>query len=171
MMTYIIYQTIQSSSRRTFLNRLFHENNAVELKLNYRPSGNWRAECITKCRVYNLQLYKDLIIGHSNEQFELKFLVIRLYIFLLLFNSIISILMIKVYNIYTQLCPFVGLIHRSDSFSALVGSLTIGTTFFLSPVAGILTDKIGIQLTTFIGGALAAAGMFLSSLLADRVSL
>ena len=113
MMTYIIYQTIQSSSRRTFLNRLFHENNAVELKLNYRPSGNWRAECITKCRVYNLQLYKDLIIGHSNEQFELKFLVIRLYIFLLLFNSIISILMIKVYNIYIHNC-----VHLYDLYTA-----------------------------------------------------
>ncbi|XP_015597633.1 monocarboxylate transporter 10 isoform X2 [Cephus cinctus] len=53
--------------------------------------------------------------------------------------------------------------------AALVGSLTIGTTFFLSPIAGILTDKIGIQITTFIGGALASGGMFLSSLLTDKV--
>ncbi|KAL1138773.1 hypothetical protein AAG570_008835, partial [Ranatra chinensis] len=52
---------------------------------------------------------------------------------------------------------------------ALVGSLTIGTTFFLSPVAGILTDKIGIQRTTFIGGALATLGMFSSSFLTDHV--
>lgn len=50
-----------------------------------------------------------------------------------------------------------------------MGSLTIGTTFFLSPVGGILTDKIGIQLTTFLGGALAAGGMYLSSLVADQV--
>ncbi|OXU27002.1 hypothetical protein TSAR_014654 [Trichomalopsis sarcophagae] len=56
-----------------------------------------------------------------------------------------------------------------SSKAALVGSLTIGTTFFLSPIAGILTDKIGIQLTTFLGGALAAAGMGLSSLLVDHV--
>nr|CAD7265404.1 unnamed protein product [Timema shepardi] len=47
---------------------------------------------------------------------------------------------------------------------ALVGSLAIGTTFFLSPVAGILTDKIGIRTTTFIGGLLASGGMLLSSL-------
>ncbi|XP_011497868.1 PREDICTED: monocarboxylate transporter 10 [Ceratosolen solmsi marchali] len=56
-----------------------------------------------------------------------------------------------------------------SSKAALVGSLTIGTTFFLSPVAGILTDKIGIQLTTFLGGALAVGGMYLSSLLVNQV--
>ncbi|OAD61860.1 Monocarboxylate transporter 10 [Eufriesea mexicana] len=55
--------------------------------------------------------------------------------------------------------------------SALVGSLTIGTTFFLSPISGILTDKIGIQTTTFLGGALASGGMFLSSILSSKVTL
>ena len=54
-------------------------------------------------------------------------------------------------------------------FSALVGSLTIGTTFFLSPIAGILTDKFGIQLTTFLGGAFAFGGMLLASLFSDKV--
>ena len=53
--------------------------------------------------------------------------------------------------------------------SALVGSLTIGTTFFLSPISGILTDKIGIQMTTFLGGALASSGMLLSSLFSSQV--
>lgn len=48
-------------------------------------------------------------------------------------------------------------------FAALVGALTIGTTFFLSPVAGCLTDKIGLRLTTFIGGMLASGGLLLSS--------
>jgi len=50
-----------------------------------------------------------------------------------------------------------------------VGSLTIGTTFFLSPVAGILTDKFGIQMTTFVGGVIASTGLLLSSLLIDKV--
>lgn len=53
---------------------------------------------------------------------------------------------------------------------ALVGSLTIGTTFFLSPIAGILTDKFGIQTTTFVGGAIASLGLLLSSLLTDKVT-
>ncbi|XP_011146128.1 monocarboxylate transporter 10 isoform X2 [Harpegnathos saltator] len=58
-----------------------------------------------------------------------------------------------------------------SSKAALVGSLTIGTTFFLSPVAGILTDKFGIQMTTFAGGAIASGGLLLSSLLTDKVEL
>lgn len=47
--------------------------------------------------------------------------------------------------------------------SALIGSLTIGMTFLLSPISGILTDRIGIRMTTLIGGILTAGGMFLSS--------
>ncbi|KAI4494329.1 hypothetical protein M0802_009012 [Mischocyttarus mexicanus] len=58
-----------------------------------------------------------------------------------------------------------------SSKASLVGSLTIGTTFFLSPIAGILTDKIGIQMTTFLGGAIASSGMLLSSILSDKVEL
>ncbi|XP_018394624.1 PREDICTED: monocarboxylate transporter 10 isoform X3 [Cyphomyrmex costatus] len=58
-----------------------------------------------------------------------------------------------------------------SSKAALVGSLTIGTTFFLSPVAGILTDKFGIQTTTFVGGAIASVGLLLSSLLTTKVEL
>ncbi|KAL0116713.1 hypothetical protein PUN28_009964 [Cardiocondyla obscurior] len=58
-----------------------------------------------------------------------------------------------------------------SSKAALVGSLTIGTTFFLSPVAGMLTDKFGIQTTTFVGGAIASVGLLLSSLLTDKVEL
>lgn len=50
-------------------------------------------------------------------------------------------------------------------FAALVGSLALGTTFFLSPVSGILTDKIGLRATTFIGGVLMTVGMTLSSFL------
>jgi len=46
---------------------------------------------------------------------------------------------------------------------ALVGSLTIGTTFFLSFLVGMLADKIGLRLTAVIGGALATLGMGLSA--------
>lgn len=51
----------------------------------------------------------------------------------------------------------------------MVGSLTIGTTFCVSPIAGILTDKIGLRRTTLIGGVLAALGMFLSSFITNNV--
>lgn len=50
-----------------------------------------------------------------------------------------------------------------------MGSLTIGTTFFISPVSGVLTDAIGLQMTTFIGGALASSGMLISSFFTDNV--
>jgi len=46
---------------------------------------------------------------------------------------------------------------------ALVGSLTIGTTFFLSFLVGMLADKIGLRLTSVIGGVLATLGMALSA--------
>eukprot|EP00092_Neocalanus_flemingeri_P006507 GFUD01007014.1.p1 GENE.GFUD01007014.1~~GFUD01007014.1.p1 ORF type:complete len:481 (+),score=96.44 GFUD01007014.1:263-1705(+) len=46
---------------------------------------------------------------------------------------------------------------------ALVGSLTIGTTFFLSFLVGMLADKIGLRLTSIIGGVLATLGMGLSA--------
>ena len=47
---------------------------------------------------------------------------------------------------------------------ALVGSLTIGTTFFLSFLVGMLADKIGLRATSVLGGVLATAGMSLSTL-------
>lgn len=55
--------------------------------------------------------------------------------------------------------------------SALVGSLTIGTTFLLSPISGILTDKIGLRNTTLIGGCLAATGMFLSAIFVNNINI
>ncbi|XP_050077516.1 monocarboxylate transporter 10 [Anopheles maculipalpis] len=59
---------------------------------------------------------------------------------------------------------------EASSKAALVGSLTIGTTFLLSPVSGILTDKIGLRRTTFIGGLLTCSGMFLSSFFTHSVT-
>ncbi|XP_053662553.1 monocarboxylate transporter 10 [Anopheles marshallii] len=60
--------------------------------------------------------------------------------------------------------------NEASSKAALVGSLTIGTTFLLSPVSGILTDKIGLRRTTFIGGLLTCGGMFASSYFTHNVT-
>lgn len=51
--------------------------------------------------------------------------------------------------------------------SALVGSLTVGATFFFSPVSGILVDKLGLRTTTLLGGILTTFGMLLSSMYVD----
>ncbi|XP_053963995.1 monocarboxylate transporter 10 [Anastrepha ludens] len=58
---------------------------------------------------------------------------------------------------------------EASSKAALVGSLTIGTTFLFSPVAGVLTDKIGLRLTTLIGGLLSATGLLLSSFCTQNI--
>lgn len=50
-----------------------------------------------------------------------------------------------------------------------MGSLCIGTTFLVSPVAGVLTDRWGIRMTTAVGGVLATSGMLLSSFVTDNV--
>ncbi|MPD03104.1 hypothetical protein E2C01_098724 [Portunus trituberculatus] len=50
-------------------------------------------------------------------------------------------------------------------------SLAIGSTFLFSVLAGVLTDSLGIRITTLIGGALSTAGMFISSFFADSVSV
>lgn len=42
-------------------------------------------------------------------------------------------------------------------------------TFLLSPISGVLTDRIGLRLTTLLGGVLTAGGMFLSSLFIDNI--
>lgn len=51
-----------------------------------------------------------------------------------------------------------------------MGSLTIGTTFLLSPVAGCLTDKIGLRLTTLIGGLLSSGGLLISSFFTENIA-
>lgn len=54
-------------------------------------------------------------------------------------------------------------------FSALVGSLTFGVVFFLSPVSGVLTSLLGLRLTAVLGGLVAATGLVLSSFLTRNV--
>lgn len=53
--------------------------------------------------------------------------------------------------------------------SALVGALTMGTTFFLSPVSGVLTGILGLRLTAVLGGSIATAGLIISSFLTHNV--
>lgn len=53
--------------------------------------------------------------------------------------------------------------------SALIGSCTIGTTFLLSMISGIVSDRFGIRVTTFIGGAIACSAVFMSSFFTDNV--
>jgi len=54
---------------------------------------------------------------------------------------------------------------------ALVGSLAIGSTFFLSFFAGILSDKIGLRTTSVSGGILATLGLGLSAIFHDRIEV
>uniref|UniRef100_A0A1B0C9L0 Major facilitator superfamily (MFS) profile domain-containing protein n=1 Tax=Lutzomyia longipalpis TaxID=7200 RepID=A0A1B0C9L0_LUTLO len=59
---------------------------------------------------------------------------------------------------------------EASSKSALVGSLTIGATFLLSPVAGILTDKIGLRQTAILGGVLTSCGLLASSFVTHNIN-
>ena len=54
---------------------------------------------------------------------------------------------------------------------ALVGSLAIGSTFFLSFFAGILSDKIGLRATSMSGAVIATLGLGLSAVFHDRIEV
>lgn len=41
--------------------------------------------------------------------------------------------------------------------------MTFGTTFFLSPVSGVLTGILGLRMTTVVGGSIAVVGLLISS--------
>ena len=62
-------------------------------------------------------------------------------------------------------------ISINTTSAALIGSLTIGTTFFLSFLVGILSDRIGLRLTSIIGSVLATLGMGLSALLYQHIEV
>ncbi|KAJ8723281.1 hypothetical protein PYW08_003193 [Mythimna loreyi] len=62
-------------------------------------------------------------------------------------------------------------VSNSESRAALVGALTMGTTFFLSPLSGVLTGVLGIRLTAVLGGIIATAAMILSSFFVYNVSV
>jgi len=54
---------------------------------------------------------------------------------------------------------------------SLVGSLAIGTTFFLSCLVGVLADKIGIRPTAVLGGVIATTGMALSTFFSHKIEV
>lgn len=62
-------------------------------------------------------------------------------------------------------------INDASSKASLVGSLTAGTTFLMSPIAGVLVDRIGIRLTTFLGGAIATSSLIISSYFTNQVEV
>lgn len=49
--------------------------------------------------------------------------------------------------------------------------MTLGTTFILSPLAGVVTDKIGMRYTVALGGVFTSCGMFLSSFYVDNINV
>ena len=61
--------------------------------------------------------------------------------------------------------------NNSDTMASLLGSLLIGTTFLMSPISGVLVDRLGIRKTAFLGGLVATLGAFLSSFTVDNVRL
>nr|XP_027212840.1 monocarboxylate transporter 10-like isoform X2 [Penaeus vannamei] len=75
-----------------------------------------------------------------------------------------------IYNKISQKLEEEGDPNAALKTSAMT-ALAIGSTFFMSVVAGVMTDTLGIRVTTFIGGALATAGMFISSFFYDKVEV
>ncbi|XP_029346887.1 solute carrier family 16, member 10 isoform X1 [Acyrthosiphon pisum] len=62
-------------------------------------------------------------------------------------------------------------VSEASSKASLVGSLTVGTTFLMSPIAGVLVDRIGIRTTTFIGGFIATNSLLISSYFTHQVEV
>ncbi|CAG5027966.1 unnamed protein product [Parnassius apollo] len=60
-------------------------------------------------------------------------------------------------------------VPNSESRASLVGALTMGTTFFLSPLSGVLTGFLGLRSTAVLGGSIATTGLLLSSFVVDHV--
>lgn len=52
---------------------------------------------------------------------------------------------------------------QASFHAALVGSLCVGTTFAMSPVASLLADKFGARITVVCGGVIGVVGLLLSS--------
>ncbi|XP_013173475.1 PREDICTED: monocarboxylate transporter 10 [Papilio xuthus] len=61
-------------------------------------------------------------------------------------------------------------VPNSESKASLVGALTMGTTFFLSPLSGLLTAFLGLRATALLGGSIATAGLLLSSFVVNEVN-
>ncbi|XP_026318946.1 monocarboxylate transporter 10 isoform X2 [Hyposmocoma kahamanoa] len=55
--------------------------------------------------------------------------------------------------------------------ASLCGVLTIGCTFAISPVSGILSNFLGLRTTTMVGGIIATIGLALSSFFVDNIDV
>ncbi|XP_068633957.1 monocarboxylate transporter 10 [Battus philenor] len=62
-------------------------------------------------------------------------------------------------------------VPNSESKASLVGALTMGTTFFLSPLSGLLTGFLGLRSTALLGGSIATAGLLMSSFVVNHVDV
>ncbi|CAH2084815.1 unnamed protein product [Euphydryas editha] len=62
-------------------------------------------------------------------------------------------------------------VPNSESRASLVGALTMGTTFLMSPLSGVLTGLLGLRCTAVLGGTIAFIGLFISSFLVDYVDV
>ena len=66
-------------------------------------------------------------------------------------------------HVMTMMFTMMILNRNKNSFSALVGSLALGMTWFASPLPGYLSDRFGCRITNFIGGALCVTGLAMTS--------
>ncbi|KAG1649629.1 Monocarboxylate transporter 10 [Nymphon striatum] len=61
--------------------------------------------------------------------------------------------------------------NQTKAVISWVGSVAVGVTFLMSPVASILTDKLGIRRTVFLGGIISAIGMLVNGIVASGSSV
>ena len=97
-----------------------------------------------------------------------------LYALLVLFCiSVCRGIIFGIHNSFGIIFVHLNKIHEQDPRAAmkvsLVGSIGFGIIFFLSPVTGILCDKLGLRLTAFIGSVIATLGMFSSSFFVNNL--
>ena len=122
---------------------------------------------------------RDLNFGETTETKETRALEFvqpdgGLYALLvLLCISVCRGVIFGIHNSFGIIFVHLNKIHEQDPRSAmkvsLVGSIGFGIIFFLSPVTGILCDKLGLRLTAFIGSVIATVGMFSSSFFVDNL--
>ncbi|PZC84125.1 hypothetical protein B5X24_HaOG205847 [Helicoverpa armigera] len=92
-------------------------------------------------------------------------------------SFVINGLVFGVINSYSVVYPVLQAnlekqgVSNSESRAALVGALSMGTTFFLSPLSGVLTGVLGLRLTAILGGIISCTAMLLSSFFVYNVGV
>ncbi|XP_051174145.1 monocarboxylate transporter 10 isoform X3 [Leptopilina boulardi] len=111
------------------------------------------------------------INGHINEPPDGGIRAWAIMIGSFVINGILFSVINSYSPIYGNLKERLKIAGLSDTAekAAIVGSLQLGTTFGMSPVAGILTKKIGLPVTTFLGGLIASVGVLISAFMLDSV--